>query len=64
MISGNNQCRNLKFIFFFQVFITKSYDATSHFETTCTDVLKVFQAAYGGPFDYDKVQNVDQDLCS
>lgn len=46
------------------VFITKSYDATSHFETTCTDVLKVFQAAYGGPFDYDKVQNVDQDLCS
>lgn len=45
-----------------QVFITKSYDATSHFETTCADVIQVFERAYGGKFDYDKVQNTDHEM--
>lgn len=44
------------------VFITKTYDSTSHFETTCTDVIQVFEKAYGGKFDYNKVQNVEQDV--
>ena len=47
---------------YFQVFITKTYDSTSHFETTCTDVIQVFEKAYGGKFDYNKVQNVEQDV--
>ncbi|XP_052090660.1 rab GDP dissociation inhibitor beta-like [Mytilus californianus] len=45
-----------------KVFITKSYDATSHFETTCADVIQVFERAYGGKFDYDKVQNTDHEM--
>lgn len=47
---------------YMQVFITKSYDATSHFETTCADVIQVFERAYGGKFDYDKVQNTDHEM--
>ena len=39
----------------FQVFISKSYDATSHFETTCKDVLDLFQKINNGePFDFSK----------
>ena len=29
------------------VFISKSYDATSHFETTCQDVLDIFKRGTG-----------------
>ena len=29
------------------VFIFKSYDATSHFETTCQDVLDIFKRGTG-----------------
>ena len=40
---------------YFQVFISKSYDATSHFETTCKDVLDLFQKINNGePFDFSK----------
>eukprot|EP00049_Salpingoeca_infusionum_P017152 m.351915 g.351915 ORF g.351915 m.351915 type:complete len:445 (+) comp16398_c0_seq1:274-1608(+) len=35
------------------VFITTSYDATSHFETTCTDVLDVYKRATGEDLDLD-----------
>ena len=41
---------------FLQVFISKSYDATTHFETTCNDVLDVYQRVTGEPFDFSKVQ--------
>ena len=30
-----------------QVFISESYDATTHFETTCNDVLEIFKRATG-----------------
>ena len=33
-----------------QVFISESYDATTHFETTCNDVLEIFKRATGKPF--------------
>lgn len=44
-----------------QVFITKSYDATSHFETTCDDVLDVYKRITGEPFDFSKI-NTEQQL--
>lgn len=39
------------------VFISKSYDATTHFETTCTDVLDIFQRATGSTFDFSKIKH-------
>jgi Rab GDP dissociation inhibitor len=45
------------------VFISKSYDATSHFETTCLDVLDIFKRGTGEEFDFSKVKHnlEDQD---
>jgi Rab GDP dissociation inhibitor len=43
-----------------QVFLTKSYDATTHFETTCTDVVQTFKRITGEDFDYTKVKHTDE----
>lgn len=40
-----------------QIFISTSYDATTHFETTCLDVLDIFKRATGEEFDFDKVKH-------
>jgi len=40
-----------------QLFISKSYDATSHFETTCLDVLDIFKRGTGEEFDFSKVKH-------
>ena len=42
-----------------QVFISKSYDATTHFETTCADVLDIFRRATGEDFDFSKVKHTN-----
>ncbi|XP_003383017.1 PREDICTED: rab GDP dissociation inhibitor alpha-like [Amphimedon queenslandica] len=39
-----------------RVFISSSYDATTHFETTCTDVVDIYERIMGEPFDFSKVQ--------
>ncbi|KAL0267645.1 UNVERIFIED_CONTAM: hypothetical protein PYX00_009854 [Menopon gallinae] len=39
-----------------QIFISKSYDATTHFETTCLDVLDIFRRGTGEDFDFSKVK--------
>lgn len=39
-----------------QIFISKSYDATTHFETTCLDVLDIFRRGTGEEFDFSKVK--------
>jgi Rab GDP dissociation inhibitor len=41
-----------------QVFISTCYDATSHFETTCDDVLDVFQRGTGQQFDFTKITHL------
>lgn len=38
-----------------QIFCTTSYDATTHFETTCLDVLNVYERIVGEKFDFSKV---------
>jgi len=40
-----------------QLFISKSYDATSHFETTCKDVLDIFERGTGAQFDFSSVKH-------
>jgi Rab GDP dissociation inhibitor len=37
-----------------KVFISKSYDATSHFETTIQDVLDMWERITGAPLDLNK----------
>ncbi|XP_055838346.1 rab GDP dissociation inhibitor beta [Episyrphus balteatus] len=40
-----------------QVFISTSYDATTHFETTCLDVLDIFKRGTGEEFDFSKIKH-------
>ncbi|KAK3743921.1 hypothetical protein RRG08_054807 [Elysia crispata] len=42
-----------------KIFISMSYDATTHFETTCDDVLSLFKRITGEDFDFSKVQHTD-----
>jgi len=44
-----------------QLFISSSYDATSHFETTCLDVLDIFRRGFGCDFDFSKVTHTLED---
>ena len=39
------------------MFISSSYDATTHFETTCNDVVDMYRRATGAEFDFSKVSN-------
>uniref|UniRef100_A0A0N5BXM5 Rab GDP dissociation inhibitor n=1 Tax=Strongyloides papillosus TaxID=174720 RepID=A0A0N5BXM5_STREA len=44
-----------------QVFISRGYDATTHFETTCEDVLDIFARGTGSPFDFSKITHLTMD---
>uniref|UniRef100_A0A1B6G9H1 Rab GDP dissociation inhibitor n=1 Tax=Cuerna arida TaxID=1464854 RepID=A0A1B6G9H1_9HEMI len=39
-----------------QIFISKSYDSTTHFESTCLDVLDLYKRGTGEDFDFSKVK--------
>jgi Rab GDP dissociation inhibitor len=41
-----------------QIFISRSYDATSHFETTCSDVLDIFKRGTTEEFDFTKITHL------
>jgi Rab GDP dissociation inhibitor len=41
-----------------QVFISKSFDATTHFETTCTDVLDMYSRGTAQDFDFSKITHL------
>lgn len=38
-----------------KLFITSSYDASTHFESTCVDILNVYRRYTGEDFDFSKV---------
>ncbi|KAI1287281.1 Rab GDP dissociation inhibitor beta [Halotydeus destructor] len=40
-----------------QIFISETFDATTHFETTCSDVLNIFRRGTGEDFDFSKVKH-------
>jgi Rab GDP dissociation inhibitor len=40
-----------------RVFVSQSYDATTHFETACHDVLDIYKRIVGEEFDFKKVHN-------
>jgi Rab GDP dissociation inhibitor len=41
-----------------QIFISRSYDPTTHFETTCQDVLDIFQRGTTEAFDFNKITHL------
>jgi Rab GDP dissociation inhibitor len=43
------------------VFVTQSYDATSHFETACLDIIDLYGRATGAPLDLDSMVIEDPD---
>lgn len=40
-----------------QIFISETFDATTHFETTCLDVLDIFKRGTGEEFDFSKIKH-------
>lgn len=41
-----------------QVFLSQSFDPTTHFETTCIDVLDIFKRGTGAAFDFSKITHL------
>ncbi|KAA3679019.1 Rab GDP dissociation inhibitor [Paragonimus westermani] len=41
-----------------QLFLSSSYDASTHFESTCADVLEMYERITGQPFDFSKVKQL------
>uniref|UniRef100_A0AC35U633 Rab GDP dissociation inhibitor n=1 Tax=Rhabditophanes sp. KR3021 TaxID=114890 RepID=A0AC35U633_9BILA len=42
-----------------QIFISRGYDATTHFETVCADVLDIFERGTGAAFDFSKITHMN-----
>ncbi|KAI0989554.1 hypothetical protein GJ496_011840 [Pomphorhynchus laevis] len=42
-----------------RLFISKSYDATSHFETTCNDIVDMYRRITGHDIDLSKVDDLE-----
>jgi len=49
--------KSIYYNFVFQVFITTSYDATTHFQTTCNDIVDVYRRCTGSDIDFSKIQD-------
>ncbi|CAJ0962332.1 unnamed protein product [Ranitomeya imitator] len=45
-----------------QIFISRSYDATTHFETTCDDIRDIFQRMTGASLDFKDMWCVASDM--
>ena len=45
------------------MFISTSYDATTHFETTCKDIVDIYKRCTGEDIDFSTVQK-DLEACS
>ncbi|KAK5876972.1 hypothetical protein CesoFtcFv8_026269 [Champsocephalus esox] len=44
-----------------QMFISRTYDATTHFETTCDDIKDIYQRMTGSEFDFSEMERTKQD---
>lgn len=46
------------------IIISSSYDATTHFETTCDDIKGLYEKISGEPFDFSKCKRAEGDVSS
>uniref|UniRef100_A0A8C6V8Z3 Rab GDP dissociation inhibitor n=1 Tax=Neogobius melanostomus TaxID=47308 RepID=A0A8C6V8Z3_9GOBI len=44
-----------------QIFLSRSYDATTHFETTCDDIKDIYKRLTGEEFDFAEMERKKQD---
>ncbi|XP_005992613.1 rab GDP dissociation inhibitor alpha-like [Latimeria chalumnae] len=45
-----------------QIFISCSYDATTHFETTCNDIKDIYKRMTGTDFDFENMKRKQNDV--
>ncbi|CAJ1055644.1 rab GDP dissociation inhibitor beta-like [Xyrichtys novacula] len=45
-----------------QIFISRSYDATTHFETTCDDIKDIYKRMTGLDFDFSEMERNKNDI--
>ncbi|XP_018414686.1 PREDICTED: rab GDP dissociation inhibitor alpha isoform X2 [Nanorana parkeri] len=45
-----------------QVFSSRSYDATTHFETTCNDIKDIYKRMTGTDFDFENMKRKQNDV--
>ncbi|XP_051912151.1 rab GDP dissociation inhibitor beta [Hippocampus zosterae] len=45
-----------------QIFISRSYDATTHFETTCDDIKNIYRRMTGSDFDFAEMERGKKDI--
>ncbi|XP_077565468.1 rab GDP dissociation inhibitor beta [Stigmatopora nigra] len=45
-----------------QIFISRSYDATTHFETTCDDIKDIYRRMTGSDFDFAEMERGKKDI--
>ncbi|XP_058480734.1 rab GDP dissociation inhibitor beta-like [Solea solea] len=45
-----------------QIFISRSYDATTHFETTCDDIKDIYCRMTGSDFDFGEMERKKNDI--
>lgn len=53
---------NVVFFFSSQVFASRSYDATTHFETTCNDIKDIYKRMTGSDFDFENMKRKQNDV--
>ncbi|XP_063282304.1 rab GDP dissociation inhibitor beta-like isoform X1 [Pelobates fuscus] len=46
-----------------QIFISRSYDATTHFETTCDDIKDIFKRMTGATLVFKDMLSADTEMC-
>ncbi|XP_034529359.1 rab GDP dissociation inhibitor beta [Notolabrus celidotus] len=45
-----------------QIFVSRSYDATTHFETTCDDIKDIYKRMTGSDFDFSQMERTKKDV--
>uniref|UniRef100_A0A3B4H0M8 Rab GDP dissociation inhibitor n=1 Tax=Pundamilia nyererei TaxID=303518 RepID=A0A3B4H0M8_9CICH len=45
-----------------QIFASRSYDATTHFETTCNDIKDIYKRTTGSDFDFENMKRKQNDV--
>ena len=50
------------FASFAQIFASRAYDATTHFETTCNDIKDIYKRMTGSDFDFENMKRKQNDV--
>lgn len=54
--------RSIFHVFACQIFASRAYDATTHFETTCNDIKDIYKRMTGTDFDFENMKRKQKDV--